>query len=182
MIQLTALHWSASYRTGDDAMLRKTDGCTNCGEIREIAAHGLCFKCYRKDERAADRKFATVNRHGPAIRREHKKLFHGFTSLMVGLSDLGVSHPDVIRIRGIIHPYLRPIATFLMPAPVSEDAGVEVNGEHQSGTLFTVHTEPDVTLPYPKRNAAEVTGGNTPTTVEEGAVRIRAAAPQNERR
>ena len=106
-------------------MQRKTDGCTNCGEIREIAAHGLCFKCYRRDERAGDRAFATVDRHDPGIRREHKKLFRGFTNMMVGLSDLGVSNPDVLRIRRIIDAYLRPIAEFLTPAPAQDEAGGE---------------------------------------------------------
>jgi|GEM_PF-7093945 len=125
-------------------MLRKTDGCVNCGEIREIAAHGLCCKCYRKNERALDRKFASVSRHDPAIRREHKKLFHGFTSLMVGLSDLGVSHPDVIRIRGIIDPYLTPIAKFLIPSPAQVEAGGDVNCEQRSGDVFTVHADADV--------------------------------------
>ena len=125
-------------------MPRKSESCVNCGEIREVAAHGLCFKCYRKDERADDRTFATVDRHNPAIRREHKKLFHGFTSLMVGLSDLGVSHPDVIRIRGIIDPYLMPIAKFLIPSPAQVEAGGDVNCEQRSEDVFTVHAEADV--------------------------------------
>jgi len=126
-------------------MPRKTEGCTNCGEIREIAAHGLCFKCYRRNDRAGDRAFATVDRHNPAIRQEHKKLFRGFTGLMVCLSDLGVSDADVLRIREIINPYLGPIAKFLTPAPARDEAGGGVNSEQQSETLFTVHTQPGVT-------------------------------------
>ena len=123
-------------------MPRKTDGCINCGEIREIAGKHLCFKCYRQKERADDRKFGGVDHHNPGIRREHKKLFRGFTSVMVGLSDLGVSNADVLRIRRIIDGYLSPIAKFLTPALVSEDAGAEVNSEHESGMQFTVHNEP----------------------------------------
>jgi len=126
--------------------------------IAEKSANGLCFKCYRKDERTADRKFAGADRHDPGIRREHKKLFRGFTNMMVGLSDLGVSNSDVLRIRRIVDAYLRPIAKFLTPAPLSEDVGVEVNGEQQSGILFTVHTGTDVNYPYSKTEAAEVTG------------------------
>jgi hypothetical protein len=64
---------------------------------------------------------------------------------MLVASDLGVSNPDVIRIRGIIDPYLTPIATFLTPAPAAEDGEVAVNSEHESGTSFTVHTGADVT-------------------------------------
>ena len=33
---------------------QKNRGCLNCGEVREIAAHGLCFKCYRR-RRARER-------------------------------------------------------------------------------------------------------------------------------
>jgi hypothetical protein len=126
-------------------MPRKTEGCTNCGEIREIAAHGLCFKCYRRNDRAGDRAFASVDRHNPAIRQEHKKPFRGFTGLMVDLSNLGVSDADVLRIREIINPYLGPIAKFLTPAPARDEAGGGVNSEQQSEALFTVHTQPGVT-------------------------------------
>ena len=52
---------------------RKIDGCLNCGEVREMAAHGLCFKCYRRNDRANDRQLAGVDRHNPGIRREHKR-------------------------------------------------------------------------------------------------------------
>jgi|HubBroStandDraft_6_1064221.scaffolds.fasta_scaffold226220_2 hypothetical protein len=119
----------------------------NCGEIREMAGHHLCFKCYRRDERADDRKFGGVDRHSPGIRREHKKLFRGLTGMMVGLSDLGVSNADVLRIRRIIDGYLSPIAKFLTPASASEDVGVEVNGEQQPGIRFTVHSGTDAVAP-----------------------------------
>jgi hypothetical protein len=39
---------------------RKIESCLNCGEEREIAAHGLCFRCYLRNERAEERKFAYV--------------------------------------------------------------------------------------------------------------------------
>jgi len=32
--------------------VRRLDSCINCGDEREITAHGLCFKCYRAEERA----------------------------------------------------------------------------------------------------------------------------------
>jgi hypothetical protein len=87
--------------------MRKTATCLNCGEPREIAAYGLCFKCYRKQDRADDRKFAVVDRHSPAVRREHKKLFRGFTAVMIGLSDLEVQEKDVLVIRQLLEPYRR---------------------------------------------------------------------------
>jgi hypothetical protein len=119
--------------------MRRTDGCMNCGEVREIAAHGLCFACYRRQERAVDRQFANVDRHNPGVRREHKKLFRGFTSLMVGLSDLGVPNDEVLIIRRIIEPYLEPIAKFLALASEQDKVEGAVNSEQKSSDVFTVH-------------------------------------------
>ena len=119
--------------------MRKIDSCTNCGEIRRMAAHDLCFKCYRRVERASDRQFAGVDRHTPAIRREHKKLFRGFTAVMTGLSDLGISKDDVFTIRQTIEPYLTPIAKFLTVTPEQDED--EVNSEHESPTTFFVHSD-----------------------------------------
>jgi hypothetical protein len=99
---------------------RKTAACLNCGESREIAARGLCFRCYRQGERADDNKFAAAGRHMPAVRREHKKLFRGFTSVMVGLADLGVQEQDVLAIRRMLEPYVAPIARFLAPPNVNK--------------------------------------------------------------
>jgi hypothetical protein len=60
--------------------------------------------------------------------------------MMVGLSDLGVSNADVLRIRRIIDGYLSPIAKFLTPASAAEDLSIEVSGEQQPGIMFTVHS------------------------------------------
>jgi len=111
----------------------------NCGEEREIAAHGLCFKCYRREDRAKDRKFAGTDRHNPGLRNEHKKLFRGFARVMSGLSDLGVSRSDVLTIRRVMEPYLLPISSFLALAPDDEENSSVVNGEQKSGDEFTVH-------------------------------------------
>lgn len=119
--------------------MRRVDSCKNCGEIRGMATRDLCFKCYRREERASDRQFARIDRHNPGIRREHKKLFRGFTSVMTGLSDLGVSSDDVLTIRRTIEPYLSPIAKFLAVTPVQDEG--EVNGEHEFPERFVVHTD-----------------------------------------
>jgi hypothetical protein len=105
----------SSESTGEEELesVRRIDGCINCGEEREIAAHGLCFKCYRKKERDDDRKFAGVDRHNPGLNKEHTKLLRGFTQVMVGLSDLGVSEADVLSVRRILEPYLVLVANFL---------------------------------------------------------------------
>jgi hypothetical protein len=112
--------------------MRREDSCINCGEVREIAAHGLCFKCYRKEERTKDQQCSAVDRHNPGIRREHKKLFRGFTSVMTALSDLGVQRSDVLAIRKTIEPYLGPIANFLAPATDKDEVERAVNGEQKS--------------------------------------------------
>jgi hypothetical protein len=130
--------------------MRREDGCINCGETREIAAHGLCYKCYRKEDRAKDRQFGAVDLHNPGIRREHKKLFRGFTGVMTGLSDLAVQKSDVLTIRRMLDPYVAHIAEFLGPASQQDVEGV-VNGEQKSSELFTVHR----TLPSRAEKAAE---------------------------
>jgi hypothetical protein len=119
--------------------MRRIDSCTNCGEIRGMAGHGLCYACYRREERAADRQFAVIDRHTPAIRREHKKLFRAFTAVMTGLSDLGISKDDVFTIRQTIEPYLTPIAKFLAVTPEQDEA--EVNSEHEFPERFVVHSD-----------------------------------------
>jgi hypothetical protein len=119
--------------------MRRENECLNCGEVREMAAHGLCFKCYRSQDRANDRQFAGVDRHNPGIRREHKKMFRGFTSVMAGLSDLGVQKSDVLTIRRMLDPYVAPIAEFLAPGPGLDEVEGAVNGEQKSGDVFTVH-------------------------------------------
>lgn len=86
-----------------------------------MAAHGLCYSCYRAEERKAEAaQRPPIDRHSPAIRREHKKLFKAIASVMGGLSDLGVGKQDVMAIKKIVEPYLAPIQEYLD----------SVNGEH----------------------------------------------------
>lgn len=146
---------------------RKKEACTNCGEQREIAARGLCFRCYRRDERADDKKFTAVDRHSPAIRREHKKLFRGFTAVMTGLSDLGVQRREVLAIREMLQPYIMPIAEFLNSAPTPEETPETVNSEHDGKTAFAVHTE---TKPG---RSSDRDGGSKYILVTTGAAALR---------
>ena len=97
--------------------MRRTDGCLNCGEEREIAAHGLCFTCYRQAERAGDRQRTRMDRHNAGVRRDHKKLIRAFAAVIAGLGDLGASRDDVLMVRRMLEPYIAPIAYFLEPAP-----------------------------------------------------------------
>ena len=119
---------------------RKIGSCINCAEIREMAAHGLCFRCYRKEEREDDSRFYVVDRPNPGIRKEHKQAFRGFTNVMVGLGELGVSHDDVLAIRRVLEPYLSLIANLLTLADENESQDL-VNSEQASGEVFTVHAK-----------------------------------------
>jgi hypothetical protein len=115
--------------------MRHTDACLNCGEQREIAAHGLCFTCYRREERAADRKF--VDRHNPGVTPDQKRILAGFSKLMAGLGDIGVPRGMVLLIRRMISPYLVPVESLLSPPPPSVESDAfpaereasSVNGE-----------------------------------------------------
>lgn len=105
-----------------------------------MAAHGLCFRCYRKKKREDDSRFNGVDRHNPGIRKEHKRALRGFTNVMVGLGELGVSWDDVLAIRRVIEPYLSLIANLLTLADENETQDV-VNCEQTSGEVFTVHSK-----------------------------------------
>jgi hypothetical protein len=119
--------------------MRKTGTCINCREVEKIAAHGLCYSCYRRDERAEDNKFAIRDRHNPGISRDHKKIFRALAGVMAGLSDLGVGTADVLAIRQLLEPYVAPIAKFLGAAAELEQGEPPVNSE-RSVEKFAVHT------------------------------------------
>jgi len=108
----------------------------NCGEAREIAAHGLCFRCYRNDARQQQKAEAIVDRHTPGIRKEQKKLIKAFASIMSGLADLGVNKHHILEVRAIFRPYLAPVAEYLFSHDIEEP---EVNSEHIRRNVFTVH-------------------------------------------
>ena len=43
------------------------------------------------------------------MRKEHKKILKAFSSIMVGLADMGCVRDDIFDIRKILQPYLEPI-------------------------------------------------------------------------
>jgi len=127
---------------------RRSDECERCGEIRELAARGLCYRCYRNEAREKERRERPVDRHNPGIRREHKVLFRAHANVMAGLTDLKVSRDDIMEIKGIIEPYLEPIQQYLN-AVNSEQATKDVHGDkpvnsEQRNEEFTVQPEPVV--------------------------------------
>jgi hypothetical protein len=102
--------------------MRSVTECGQCGETREMAGRGLCFRCYRRWERGTEEGHATgIDRHNPGIRREQKRLIKAFADVMTGLADLGVARQHILEIRGILNPYLVTIQSFL----AEEDAPSE---------------------------------------------------------
>ena len=101
-------------------MGQKFGTCEKCHvEKKAIAARGLCYKCYRQEERERER--ATPDRHNPGMHKEHKKLFKALASIMGGLADMGCVRDDIFDIKKILQPYLEPIAQYLNPdAPEPE--------------------------------------------------------------
>lgn len=98
---------------------RKVAPCIECGEVADIAAHGQCYRCYRRfqREREGQRLAKAVDRHGGAIRREHTKILSGFSAVMKGLAAIGVSEEDTMKVRVLIDPYLRSIKKLLGGPP-----------------------------------------------------------------
>lgn len=117
--------------------MRRIDGCINCLEEREIAAHGLCFKCYRAAERAQD-KNTVIDRHTGAIQKDRLRLFRAYSEVIVGLGKLRVNKRDLKTVIRVLRPYFAPIGEML------RDSGTKpgrVNGEQKLPfTPFTQRT------------------------------------------
>src|SRR5688572_20429506 len=104
---------------------RPVGTCLNCGEPREMAAHGLCFTCYRaasREQASHDDRHAVADRHQAMLKKEAKRLLRGFNHVMNGLADLRVTEADVMTIRNLLNTYLEPITSVLV--------GRGVNSEH----------------------------------------------------
>jgi hypothetical protein len=126
--------------------MRRIEDCRNCGEQREIAAHNLCFACYRQHERSLAR--GPIDRHATPVNKQRQQLFSAYASFMVSLGKLHVCKEDIEEIVAIIRPYLVPIAEQLRFAgqrvaePVPEEKPASVNSE-QDFDPFTVHKPED---------------------------------------
>lgn len=100
----------------------RTDQCPECHrEGVKMATKTLCFTCYRRARRADERSREEFDRHSPAVRKEHTKVFRGYTGLMQAMADLRVGSADVTRILGIVSKYLDLARPFLNPEPESID-------------------------------------------------------------
>src|SRR5258708_6855841 len=103
----------------------------NCGEEREIAAHGLCFKCYRAKERALENPFAAADRNNQDKLKAIRKLRKCVNGIL-NFIDEGIQifdPPTVELVRAAMKPYLVGLAAGLTPEPIPEIPAV-VNSEH----------------------------------------------------
>lgn len=110
---------------------RPIDICAECGQEQEIAAHGLCFGCYRRLERKRKRQIAGVDRHNPALRPEHKRLFRGFNAIMAGIADLRISQADAMAMRELIGPYVTPVEKYLKGSEVNSELENDVHSSRE---------------------------------------------------
>jgi hypothetical protein len=69
--------------------------CANpeCGETREIAAHGLCFKCYRTEERKREREnaddlWARPDSNAKDVRIAQRKTRKGLMKMMDAIEEI----------------------------------------------------------------------------------------------
>lgn len=106
----------------------------NCEEVREIAAHGLCFKCYRRVERAAERAENSIGNGW--LLTDHKKAFTIVTRILTALSDCpAIEQSDRLKIQMILRPYLDKLADCFAPKAKRKP----VNGE-QKLAVHSVHS------------------------------------------
>ena len=105
--------------------MRTVHGCINCGDEREIVAHGLCSKCYMARRREREVEFVLPHRSQKSALAERNKE-HGRLVGVVKLVDEVECLSDHERqvVKAIIQPHLVRYAVALVPA-VGQTSGSE---------------------------------------------------------
>jgi predicted amidophosphoribosyltransferase len=94
----------------DVSVHRRIDVCMNCQKELPIAAHGLCWTCYRREQRAAKR---IHDPHEGGLRKTHQKIVRAYAKLMSALIDLQASRADIAEVKRTLAIYLEPIRELL---------------------------------------------------------------------
>jgi hypothetical protein len=119
---------------------RSIKPCEGCGEEREIAAHGLCFKCYRREEREQKELWVKPDRHATQLRKAQRTTRNAWMKIWNALDEIVeanlVPESTCEQIREILRPEIANIAGSLK-APV--------NSEHK--TISEPFTVPDALAP-----------------------------------
>jgi hypothetical protein len=115
--------------------MRKVDSCMNCGDEREIVAHGLCAKCYMVGRRAGERLDDPFGVSPDRINRryiaERNKMLVNLTRIIKLVDETPcLSHEDQAAIKVTIQPYLVERANDL--APRKSEAELTVNTKSES--------------------------------------------------
>jgi len=119
------------FQKEDGLKGRMIDICQSCSEEAEIAAHGLCYRCYRRVERQAAYDKSGWN---PGDTRRQKRLARAHGKMIEALLDFGAgTHPNAERLVKILAAELLPLAEFL---------GQDMGDEQQAGAR--VHAAPSL--------------------------------------
>lgn len=144
-------------------MARSIKACMNCGETREIAAHGLCFRCYRQEDRKlADDLWARPDPNAKELAKTQRKTRKALMKMMEALEEIEsgklVPQETVEAWRKLLRPEVERIALSLGEAQVNsehenlsepfresaDELGERVNSEPEKmSELFTVPTSQD---------------------------------------
>jgi len=109
----------------------------NCAEEREMAAHGLCFNCYRQKERAEENPWAAASKHNRSQLKAQIALRKAVVAILNSV-DGAIDHfqeDDVDAIREICGRYLTSLASGLTRTPV--------NSEPEGGVNCSPEPEPE---------------------------------------
>jgi hypothetical protein len=119
-------------------MGRPVQKCTNCGESREMAAHGVCFRCYRQQQREAEgspwMEINKADRHNRALLKLQKKWRIAITCTINAIDH------DLVDLltedeRADVRRVLQPHVDRLFQLPASKPPTELVNGEPESKTV-----------------------------------------------
>jgi hypothetical protein len=105
---------------------RSTKACINCGETREVAAHGLCFKCYRQEERKlSDDLWAKPDQHAKDLAKVQRKTRKALMKMMDALEEIDtgrlVPQETVEQWRSLLCPEVARIALCLTKPQIELD-------------------------------------------------------------
>jgi hypothetical protein len=114
---------------GEQFTMRTVSVCRECGEEREIAAAGLCFKCYRAQQRTKKRDdaWSKPDEYATSMKAQRKGR-KSLVSIIAALEDLenGAMLPGetLAAIRKLLRPAVDRIGSIL-------DATVELDEFHK---------------------------------------------------
>jgi hypothetical protein len=125
---------------------RRTGKCEECSRIREMATKQLCYRCYRRHQRAKERAeespYSDITT--PPFSRDARRVYAAYPKLLDVLSDLRVSQDHVREIIDICRPYLKPARQWLNIDErqfVEEPVDTEEFGEREHEADVHVHED-----------------------------------------